>query len=74
MLSQPKQYLLRLDLEALRRNLEATAEAPQSIDDVLRLLAGLGVWRQSDQWWGAGEGALVNLREAEVLEKRPWEP
>ena len=46
-------YLLRLDLERIRLNLEDTARAPQTDDDVMRLLAGLGVWRQSDEWWGA---------------------
>jgi hypothetical protein len=37
---------------------------------VLRLLAGLGLWRQSDEWWGADEKALRTLREGEILERR----
>jgi len=63
-------YLLRLDLDLIRRNLEDTAEAPQTEDDVMRLMAGLGVWRQSDEWWGAEEPALKNFRHGEIIERR----
>jgi hypothetical protein len=63
-------YLLRLDLERIRRNLEDAAEAPQTEDDMMRLLAGMRVWRHSDDWWGADEAAVRNFREGEVLERR----
>ena len=62
--------LLRLDLDLIRRNLEDAAEAPQTEDDVLRLLAGLGLWRHSDEWWGADDAAVRNFREGEIIERR----
>ena len=67
-------YLLRLDLDLIRRNLGDTAEAPPTEDDVMRLLAGLGLWRHSDEWWGADEAALKNLREGDVIERKEFPP
>ena len=63
-------YLLRLDLERIRLNLEDTAEAPQSLDDAHRLLAGLGVWRHSDEWWAAESSTLKHFRPGEIIDSR----
>ena len=62
---------VRLDLERIRRSLEAATGAPQSDEDLLRFLAALGLMRKNDEWWWATEEALSNLLEGEVLERRP---
>ena len=67
-------YLLRIDLDLIRRNLEQTAGVPQTADDVMRLMAGMGVWRQSDEWWGADEAILRNFREGEIIERKEIPP
>ena len=36
----------------------------------LRLLAGMGVWRHNDDWWGAEDVVLENFRDGEVIERR----
>lgn len=62
-------YLLRLDLAHIRRNLERVNGFAFTDDDVLRTLATRGVWRQSDDWWGATESALTDFREGEIVQK-----
>ena len=63
-------YLIRLDLECLRANVERSLGVPQSHEDVLRLLAGMRVWRHDDEWFTADENALRQFIDGEVLEKR----
>jgi hypothetical protein len=63
-------YLLRLDLERLRTNLERTTGVPHSHEDVLRLLAGMKVWRHDDDWFTADENALRQFIDDEVLDRR----
>jgi len=62
-------YLLRLDLERIRLNLEGIG-APHTEDDVARLLAGFGLWRVNDDWWGADGSALKHFLPDEILERR----
>ena len=64
-------WLLRLDLERIRRNLEVTTGTPQTDDDVARLLAGMKVWRKDEQWFSADGAMLRNFLDGEILEKRP---
>lgn len=63
-------YLLRLDLERVRRNLETATGSACSDDDLYRALAARRVWCQSDDWWGAGPRALSLFGEGEILERR----
>ena len=63
-------YLLRLDLERLRRNLSQTTTSLVTEDDLYRLLTTRGVWRHSDEWWGATEASLQKFGEGEILERR----
>jgi hypothetical protein len=67
------QFVVRLDLERIRVNLERALEQPQTGEDVHRLLAAFGVWRKNEEWFGASEAALTNFVDGEVLEKRPSE-
>ena len=62
--------LLRLDLDLIRRNLSGTIDRLITDDDVYRMLAARGVWRHSDEWWGALEEAVVKFSEGEVVERR----
>ena len=64
-------YLLRLDLERIRRNLSDTATQQVTDDDVFRALAERGVWRHNDDWWGASEAAVGRFGDGEVLQKQP---
>ena len=68
---QAMKYLLRLDLERVRSNLESTRGAPQTHDDVMRLLAGMKVWRRDEEWFMADGTAMRNFLDGEVLENRP---
>ena len=61
-------HLLRLDFERIRQNPERTTDTPQSDEDVLRVLAARGVWRQRADWWGAKAESLRLFAEGEVLE------
>jgi hypothetical protein len=63
--------LLRLDLDRIRKNLEQSVGGAQTDDDVLRLLAGMRVWRQDEDWFLADETAAGGFRHGEVREKRP---
>ena len=63
-------YHRSLDLKGIRRKTEVSAAAPQTEEDVLRHLAGIGVWRKNDEWWSASPEALDGLGEGEVLERR----
>ena len=65
--------LVRLDLERIRRNLEAATAAPQTHDDVLRLLAVRKVWRKDEHWFIADEAAVRMFSQGEVVEKRSAE-
>jgi hypothetical protein len=62
--------LLRLDLDRIRTNLARAAGAAVTDDDLHRELAGRGVWRHSDEWWGAGDGAAQRFAPGEILEQR----
>jgi hypothetical protein len=62
-------YLLRLDLDLIRRNLASKTSAAVTDDDVYRLLTQRGVWRHSDDWWGASEPAVSHFIEGEIVEK-----
>jgi hypothetical protein len=62
--------LLRLDLDRIRANLSRAAGAPIADDDLYRELAGRGVWRHSDEWWGADAGAAARFAPGEILEQR----
>ena len=64
-------YLLRLDLERIRRNLSATAPGGVTDDDLLRALATRGAWRRNDEWWAGSGAALKNFGEGEIIERRP---
>ena len=64
-------WLLRLDLERVRRNLGATTRGTRTEDDVLRLLAELKVWRKSDEWFVADDPVMRTFLDGDVLEKRP---
>jgi hypothetical protein len=61
---------LRLDLERMRHNLQQSTGTPHTEEDVLRHLAGVGVWRKNDDWWAAGPETLDRFGEGEVLERR----
>ena len=64
-------YLLRLDLERIRMNLQRSVGTPHSHEDVLRLLATMQVWRHNDDdWVTADENALRQFVDGEVLERR----
>ena len=65
-----KKYLVRLDLERMRRNLETTTGTPQTQEDALRLLAAMKIWRRDEDWFSAAESALHIFLEGEVLEKK----
>lgn len=62
-------HLVRLDLERIRRNLEAREGSPQTDDDVMRLLAGMKVWRKDAQWFCASAAAVSSFLTGEVLER-----
>ena len=62
-------YLLRLDLDRVLRNLAATSTRVVTDDDVYRVLTQRGVWRHSDEWWGATAKALTQFRHGEIVEK-----
>ena len=64
-------HVVRLDLELIRRNLEAATGSPQTHEDVMRLLAMRRVWRQDEEWFTADEAALAEFADAEVLDRRP---
>ncbi len=63
-------FLLRLDLERIRRNLEAATGQPHGDEDVLRELAARGVWRHNEEWWGATQEAAERFAAGELLERR----
>jgi hypothetical protein len=67
-----RRLLTRLDLERIRPNLERTTGAPQTHEDVLRLLAGLKVWRRDEDWFTADDNAVRQFIDGEVLERRDW--
>ena len=62
-------YLLRLDVDRIRRNLERASGGPQTEYNALRALARRSVWRQDERWWRADEKALRAFDEGEVLEQ-----
>jgi hypothetical protein len=62
-------YLLRLDLDRVRRNLSNTTTRLMNDDELYRELARRGVWRHNDEWWGGTEAALRYFREGEVVTK-----
>jgi hypothetical protein len=64
-------YLLRLDLDRVRRNLAATTTSVVTDDDVHRVLTQRGVWRHSDEWWGASQGSLAHFSAGEIVQKVP---
>lgn len=70
---RPARHLLRLDLDLVREEVAQASGTPQSEDDLLRHLGGIGVWRHNDQWWGATDESLRKLPESAVIERRPLE-
>jgi hypothetical protein len=64
-------YLLRLNLETLRSNLGRTAGTPPSDQDVLLMLAAMGVRRRDDDWFTAENTSF--FLDGEVLEMRPFD-
>lgn len=65
------QYLIRLDLDRIRRNLDATGSKLHDIEDVHRLLATIQVRRHDEQWFIGDEACLRGFEDGEVLEKQP---
>jgi hypothetical protein len=70
MFRAPMTWLLRLDLDRIRANLQAPGGPPRTYEDVVRLLASRGVWRYGDHWWGAQAAALALFDDGEVVEAR----
>jgi hypothetical protein len=64
-------WVVRLDLERIRRNMPDEKGTPLDEEVVYRFLAAIGVKRKDEAWWWASDEALLNLRDGEVLEKRP---
>ena len=60
---------VRLDLERIRLNLEKSAGAPQTHEDVLRLIASLGLRRKDEAWFVGVEPVSRAFFEDEVLER-----
>lgn len=67
---EPLTWLVRLDLERVRRNMPDEAGNPLDEEVVRRFLAVIGVRGKGDGWWRASDEALLNFRDGEVLEKR----
>jgi hypothetical protein len=66
-------WVVRLDLDRVRRNMPDEKGDPLDEEVVYRFLAAIGVKRKDDHWWWATEESLLNFRDGEVLEKRPAE-
>ena len=64
-------WIVRLDLERVRRSMPDDEGAPIDEEVVYRFLAAIGVRRKDEDWWWATDEALVNFVDGEVLEKRP---
>jgi hypothetical protein len=67
-------WLVKLDLERMRQNLELTTGTPKTEEDVLRLLGAMKIRRRDDDdWFLADQSALHIFLDGEMLEKRAAE-
>jgi hypothetical protein len=70
-MAQPNHLLVRLDLDLIRRYLANHSTRVVTEDELHRELAMRGVWRHSDELWGATEAALGNFDDGEIIQRLP---